>query len=132
MQKKIINCPYKKVTLKHGNEPDLFGIFESTFKWCKVNATSYFNTKFIEPGVIEISFTSPNGCNYLINVLTEYIARHTFVKAIDNIVKQTGVEIEDDIKEIGDESIFRYFDIIGGKGTTPMNQFTVGIYDLIR
>lgn len=99
MQKKIINCPYKKVTLKHGNEPDLFGIFESTFKWCKVNATPYFNTKFVEPGVIEISFTSPNGCNYLINVLTEYIARHTFVKAIDNIVKQTGVEIEDNIKE---------------------------------
>lgn len=99
MQKKIINCPYKKVTLKHGNEPDLFGIFESTFKWCKINATSYFNTKFVEPGVIEISFTSPNGCNYLINVLTEYIARHTFVKAIDNIVKQTGVEIEDAIKE---------------------------------
>ena len=99
MQKKIISCPYKKVTLKHGTEPDLFGIFESTFKWCKVNSTGYFNTKFIEPGVVEITFTSPNGCDYLINVLTEYIARHTFVKAIDNIVNQTGVEISDVNKE---------------------------------
>lgn len=99
MPKTLIVCPYKKIILKHGSEPDLFGIFESTFKWCQMNSTAYFTTKFIEQGVIEVSFTSPNGCNYLINVLTEYIARHTFVKAIDNIVTQTGVSISNANKE---------------------------------
>jgi hypothetical protein len=48
---------------------------------------------------VEITFTNGHGVEYLINVLTEYIARHTFVKSIDGIVEQSGISIEATCKE---------------------------------
>ena len=97
---KLMGCPYSKVTIKHGNEPDLFGVFTSTFRWCEEHSTQDFRVHFIDDKTVEVTFVSTNGCSYLINVLTEYISKHTFVKAIDRIVNATGVDVEEQHKEL--------------------------------
>ena len=93
-------CPFKKVTIKHGTEPDRFSVFKSTFTWCMHNSKEYFKVSFIDDTTVAVEFMQPAGAEYLVNVLTEYIARHTFVKAIDEIVKQTEFEISEKNKEL--------------------------------
>ena len=99
MSENIITCPFKKVTVKHGNEPDKFGVFKTTFEWCKEHTKDFFKVRFLDDKTIEILFVSPEGVDYFVNILTEYISRHAFVRAIDEIVNQTGVEINDKNKE---------------------------------
>jgi hypothetical protein len=99
MEKQLITCPFKKVTIKHGNEPDYFGVFETTFKWCDEHAKNNFLVSFLDPKTVEIEFVAEDGIIFLTNVLTEYISRHIFVRAIDNVVKQSEVEISDRNKE---------------------------------
>ena len=100
MEKQLMNCPFKKVTIKHGAEPDLFNTFANTFKWCQENTSQVFTTTFIDPTTVEINFVTHSGCSQLIGILTEYIVRHTFVKACNNVVSQSGAEINDRNKEI--------------------------------
>ena len=95
----IIQCPFKSVTIKHGADKDYFGVFESTMKWCKNNLDEQMNIEFVEPTVVTVTFKTKDSHTYLINVLTEYIARHTFIKSVDGVVAKSGIDIEDCVKE---------------------------------
>ncbi len=95
----ITQCPYKSVTIRHGNDKDFFNTFESTMHWCADNLKEHFKVEFVEPKVVNITFKTPDSPTYLINVLTEYIARHTFVKSVENLVAKSGVDIPEEIKE---------------------------------
>ena len=100
MENEMMKCPFKKVTIKHGAEPDIFGTFNGTFKWCQEHMNQVFVTKFIDDTTVEITFITTGACVQLINILTEYIVRHTFVKSCDGIVKQSQAEIDSKDKEI--------------------------------
>ena len=100
MKNQMMKCPFKKVTIKHGAEPDTFGTFNGTFKWCQEHMNQVFTTKFIDETTVEVTFITTGACVQLINILTEYIVRHTFVKSCDGIVQQSQAEIDNENKEV--------------------------------
>ena len=90
----------RTVIVKHGSEPDIFDIFNTTFNWCPNRNNEILSFVKMNDKTVEVNITNEEAFQTFTDILTEYIIRHMFLKELNSICEMTDASIPIDIKDI--------------------------------
>ena len=90
----------RTVIVKHGSEPDIFDIFNTTFSWCQNRNNEILSFVKMNDKTVEVNITNEEAFQTFTDILTEYIIRHMFLKELNSICEMTDASIPIDIKDI--------------------------------